>query len=386
MKIKRQIFDSGCAVLECSTLYKDNNRISILPLILIAVLLNGCSLFNKGAILKHYKTARHLNCNKGCSDTRCKEYVEMGLFSSSEIDEEESKESPKTILNLQGEGQAVLIEKLNDRYKENDAFKKELYYTFSKKEEPSDFTVKKVRLIISVNKLTNNDPKSPTYSLADRIQNLKFKLSFEDVGVAFLKWNKFETEYGEIDLGDLTYERNAEATVGAEVEKIGTAEIKIGATRTEELKLKKNYAKLNGLFHRDSLVVYLQGTREVDLDGNIIIEATVKFKEKKGYFVDFQNLKNEKGKNLSMDSVLTNFRVIKITEYTEAKPLTISFDYSYTYRHVTGNEKTFDESDDKVLFIDGFGRDNAVTLLNKDEIFPDRYTIFSDDTIPIGIA
>ncbi len=360
-----------------------------LMFVLTTLLLNSCGLFNRGTILKQYKKAAYLDCNKDSTDSRCKDkqFVQMGLFSSTEIGEEE-KEIPKTIWNLKGEGQAMLIEKLNDRYKENDAFKKELDNKYLQEEETSDFTIKKVRLVISIKKLIDNNPKSSTYSLADRIQNLTFKISFKDAGATFLKWNKFETEYGEIDLGDITYERNAEATLGAgNEETLGNAEVKGGISRSEEVKLKKNYAKLNGIFYKDSLVVYLQGTKEVDLDGNIIIETTIKFREKKGYFVDLSNLKNSKGQYLPMDSIKTTFHIKKIPEYSDSLPLTIAFDYNYTYRHVTKNAKTYDESDDKVTFIDGAGKNTAVTLLNDDEIFPDRYAIFSDveDTDPITL-
>ncbi len=356
-------------------------------ILLVSCFINGCSLFHRGTLLKHYKSAGYIDCDKDSTNDICKgrEFVKMGLFSSTEIGEEE-RETAKTIWNLLGEGQAALIEKLNQRYKENDTFKKELDNKYIKVEESYDFTVKKVRLVISTKKLIDNNPKSATYSLADRIQNLKFKITFKDTGVTFLKWNKFTTEFGEIDLGDITYERNAEATLGAgSDETVAKAEIKGGVTRSEEVKLRRNYAKLNGMFSKDSLVVYLQGTREIDLDGNITIEATLKFKEKKGYFIDMGNLKKLKGNYLHFDSVQPSFQVKLVPEYTETKPLTISFDYHYSYRHVIKNANTYDESDDKVTFIDGSGQDNSVILLNNNEIFPDRYSIFSDDSIPLEL-
>jgi len=353
-----------------------NKKLIELTLILFAFLVFGCAMFKKTVVLKQYKIAESLDCKKDSLNGLCKPYIAIDLFSSTEIEE---KDSEKMLWNLGGEGQAALINKLSERYKDNNAFKKELDNKYLKQPENTDYTTKKVKIILTVDKLTDLNPQSKSFSLADRIQYLHLNLSFNNPKVSFKKWNKFETEFAEIELGDVSFEKSFESTfdIGNDAT-IGKVEAKGGLTKSESLKLKNRIATLNGKFSKDSLVLNETGALGIDLNGNVIIEATIQFKDTTAYFAEFSNLRNSKGEYLPVDSVDLDMRKIRIPNIPDDQSLTANLKYDYTFRHVTKNAATFPEYDDDVILIDSKGEKDSISILDLDEIKPDRYLIFGD--------
>ncbi|MBI1307764.1 MAG: hypothetical protein GC181_14265 [Bacteroidetes bacterium] len=323
--------------------------------------------------------------------TTSQSLVTMSFFSAVET-EGEKKDESKTLWDLQGEGQQALIDKLGERYKDNDDFKEELNNAYLEVSEKStlDYTTKRIKIILSVNKFRDYSKLKHlnNFSLADRIEFLKFSLVLEDTSAKFIKWNKFETEFADIDIADVTFEKNLEATLGAGTdETIAKGEIKGGLTKTEEQKIKYRYAVLNGRISPDSLEVEEEGTREIDLNGNIILDVTIQFKRVEQSFAEFIDLRNKSGECQAADSVKLYFRKFIMPQIKEGQNLSATLNYNYIYRNVKNKRgaKTFIESDDKVKYYEGKGKTPNIVLLNSAEIKPIRFLVTCNST-PIKIS
>ncbi len=352
-----------------------NKKSSSINYLILILSLSGCGIFKNTTTLKTYKKLdKPIDCSVDTNNALCRQpFVTIEPFSSTEIDNEDKK-SEKTLWDLSGQGQDALINRLSERNKDNDEFKKELENSYLKEPESSDFTTKKVKIILTIDKLQNNYT-----TFADRIQFLHFNLSLNGQAAEFKKWNKYETEFAEIELGEVSFEKKIEPklSVGTD-ETFAKAEIGGGLTKTESQKLKNKIAVLNGKFSKDSLVVKETGAIGLDLNGNVIIEATIKFKDTIAYFAEFTNLRNSKGRFLPMDSVVISLKKIRVPKIAEGEPLKATLTYGYYYRHVTKNYNTIPEYDDRVTFIKGNGIRIDIDVLDADEIMPDRYLIYGD--------
>ncbi len=367
------------------------NHIIVICLLAIA----GCTT------VKRFKTAK-----TDATDTV--KYVSMDLFSIRSEEKKEEKTSEKTLWDLDAEGQAMLIDKIDKRQTANSAFTEGLnskYFEDGNKLAAVDYCVKNVKVILSINKLRNYAAFPKSFTPADRIEYLKFKLKLKSgQNAEFIKWDKFQTEFATIDIADVTFARTLEASLTGKAGVNGKGTVSAGETvsaeagaemsvegnikgnisKTEAQKIKYRYASLNGKLDKDYLQIEEEGTREIDLNGNVVIDATIKFKPWYGKFAILEDLKDKSGAYNPKDKVALKFKPYTMPEFSFEKNLLVDLEYEYVYRFVKGGYKTFPEYDDRICYKTGNGSSLGLNLILADDIKPGIWVItFVDPTTKV---
>ncbi|MBC9812566.1 hypothetical protein H9Y05_08800 [Crocinitomicaceae bacterium CZZ-1] len=249
---------------------------------IIVIVILIISTISCGTTLKRYRTLKRTVTN----DT----LVTVNMISSS-INNSIVEEQYKTIFDLSDRGQqAILTDKTSDKIPE--ILNQKFQIKQSQKLKTIDLTTKKLRVTFSINRLRSFDRS--TLNAYDRIEDLKytFKLS-KDIydEVKFLKWNKYTTEYGTIDIGTLEYNQGYTADlsingkIGASYSSADTQkvdennskqsstslgpEISVGGnfgytqSRKENQIFKQRYIQFTGEFNDSSFSVHQQGVREI---------------------------------------------------------------------------------------------------------------------------
>ena len=83
-----------------------------------------------------------------------------------------------------------------------------------------DFTRKELLMVFTVSRDRDyarlNDP-SGRFSPADRIEYLKLTLQIpQENQLKFTRWNRYATEYGEINIADVSFSRSLELDAGGD--------------------------------------------------------------------------------------------------------------------------------------------------------------------------
>jgi len=194
----------------------------------------------------------------------------------------DSKPSPgtKSLWDLSAEAQSHYIRILNTRYPDNGRFREAISYTYSgdrQEVQPDDYVSKDLRLVFSVSR--NHDYYNPgqtggiTLTPADRIEYLKISLELPGKSpLSFTGWNMYATEYGSIEIADITFSRSIDIDASPVISpgkgdlngKL-TAGLKTSTSRKEAQSLRYRYLKLNGRIGNKLLEMEEEGTREIDL-------------------------------------------------------------------------------------------------------------------------
>ena len=135
------------------------------------------------------------------------------------------------------------------------------------------------RLIIAAAKSFRDKSVTP----ADRIAELEVRLCVAEGSAEFVSWDKFTTEYGEVDLGKLKLVQTRNFTLGGSVgPKVGSSlpvkvDPKYSGTRnlTEEIALKQRYVVFTGTLQKSEARIYQQGVVGIDLAGNAILDLVL---------------------------------------------------------------------------------------------------------------
>ena len=353
--------------------------------IAVVILICGCTT------VKRYKKVETVSADPN------NDKVGIALFGT-KVDAAKEEDNAKSLWELQGEGQAELIKSLNGRYKEDEKFIAQLNtkYLKPKEKKATDFTNKDLKLIFSISKKRDysklKDTK-PAFTLADRIEYIKFTITIPDkTNLNFIKWNKFTTEYATIDIADVSFTqslelagslgtsstRGTEATETAETlaKKATTgssftpsASTKGTASKTEAQKVRYRYVQLNGKISDKVISIEQEGMREIDLNGNVIVDVNLKFDEIPEILSTAEGLKKDE-KFAKVDDVKLILYPVLVPK-VEGLPdkLDATLNYEYTYRHVVKGEKTFYEWDDEVEYITG-ASSKTITLFRKKDFVP----------------
>ena len=119
---------------------------------------------------------------------------------------------------------------------------------------------------------------SGRFSPADRIEYLKFSLEIpEKYNLQFTEWNRYSTEYGEIEIADVSFSRSFDMDMEGSMAQKGDAGGKGSLSRSEEQEVRSRYLKLNGSISDRKIGVEEEGTREIDLTGNVIADVSLEF-------------------------------------------------------------------------------------------------------------
>jgi hypothetical protein len=316
--------------------------------------------------------------------------VNVSLYGAKIEDKKEDNPTGKNLWQLSNRGQNELLKIYNARYKSDTKFIDALsnkYLEETKNDPNLDFTEKNIKMVFSISKKRNysniKNRKTP-FSPADRIEYLNFKLSVpKSAHLKFTKWNKYTTEYGSVDIADMTFNSSiaVDASAGISIPgKIDSVNAGITGTgtfsKTENQKVKYRFMQLHGTFADSSISIEEEGMREIDLDGNVIVDVSMKFNKARQSIMLFDNLINDTGQYNDPTKVKIKVMEAIVPDFDNIpNSITANLDFNYVYRGVKGRgSKTYYEWDDRVSYYGGNIR-KPVNLFSKKDIFPDFYSI-----------
>lgn len=341
----------------------------------------GCVAVSACTTLKRYSAVQPTATDNNLAD------VDLFGFRLSEARPENVN---KTLWDLSADAQSQFIKIMNTRYPGNEQFLQAMSYEFLNKEappSPDNYVNKDLRMIFSVTRQRDygnkDNPSGLKLSPADRIEYLKITLRIpDDAGVRFTGWNMFTTEYGSVDIADVSFSRSLEADasgllltdkteIGSELSAGGSS----STSRREDQEIKYRYLRLNGRISNHKIEMEEEGTREIDLTGNILADLSIEFQRFPEIITGFIGLKDSLGRYNKPDRVIIQcsdavvpaMEIVKDTVYAE---LTMS----YVFRNVISGEKTFPEWDDRVRFYKG-SVSKSVPLFTSGDYVPDFYCI-----------
>ena len=347
----------------------------ILLLILLTIFLTGCTT------LKRYNSLMPSGTDNTLAD--------IDLFGF-RLSQAKQVGSSNTLWNLSADAQSQFIKILNSRYPDNEKFKEALSFNYLKGDEelqPNDYVRKDLRLIFSVSKnrdfIKSGLLKGLQLSPADRIEYLKISLEVPNNSpIRFTGWNMYTTEYGSVDISDVSFSRSIEldasASFAAEKGGLGgesSAGGKSSLNKREDQVLKYRFLKLNGRINDKIIEMEEEGTREIDLTGNIIADVSLEFDQFPEVLSVFSGLSDSTGKLNDPDKLKVQYTEVVVPLMADIKD-TIYADLTinYVYRNVGHGRRTFPEWDDRVKYYSGIVR-KTVPLFTIRDYVPDFYCI-----------
>jgi hypothetical protein len=303
----------------------------------------------------------------------------------------------KTLWDLSADAQSQFIKILNTRYPDNDKFLEALSFKYLMDEKPmfpGSYINKDLHMIFSVSRLRNtgdtDNPPGLKLSPADRIEYLKITLGIPDhQGVRFTGWNMFTTEYGTLDVADVSFSRSIEIDASALLTKEGKesgAELSAGgkssASQREDQELKYRYLKLNGRINSNSVEMEEEGTRETDLTGNIMADIAIEFEKFPEIITDFEGLTDSTGRYNAPSCIGLKYSEVLVPAIEKIKDtLFADLKMDYIYRNVVSGQKTFPEWDDRVRYYNG-SVSKRVPLFTSFDYVPGFYCIGIEKASP----
>jgi hypothetical protein len=305
-------------------------------------------------------------------------------MSEVKIDPEEDKPTSKTLWDLQGQGQKELLQSLNTRFKGNDKYLSQLSNTYLKSDdkiEPViDLTKRKVKFVFTIQRWHPYEQLGGPdngFSLADRIEYLRYSLDLDDPALHFLNWNQYSTEYGSINVADVSFQQSLSVTAGYGDTSTGGVSATGSLSKSENQHLQYRYVQLNGSLQKDRLDLESEGTREIDLSGNVIVEVTMQFTPFQFPIFEMPDPGDDGAFKKPKDADIVTI-IAKIPAEQNVKALTGHLSYTYAYRHVKNKSKTFFEWDDNIQYYTGKVT-KKVTILLPEDVMPGFFGI-----IPLG--
>ncbi len=304
----------------------------------------------------------------------------------------DSKPGPgsKTLWDLSADAQSQFIKILNNRYPDNGKFLEAMSFEYMKDEEPApseSYTNKDLRMVFSISRErdygnhVHNSGIKP--SPADRIEYVKITLSIpDDSPVFFTGWNMFTTEYGTVEIADVTFSRNLQVDMsgmlstdrkekGSEL----TAGVGSGTTRKEEQEIRYRYLKLNGKINSNEIVMEEEGTREIDLTGNITADIAMEFKKFPERITELEGLKDSSGRYSEPVKLIAGFSDVTIPAVVDVRDtLYAVLKMEYVLSNVVKGQRTFPEWDDRVRYYTG-SVSRTIPLFSSRDYVPDFYCI-----------
>ena len=304
--------------------------------------------------------------------------VDVELFNA-RISTELLVSKEKNLWTLSANAQSHLVQILDERYPDNEQFVSALSGSFGTVTTPmEELTRKDLLMVFTIRKNRDyaqiNNPAG-RFSPADRIEYLKLSLSIpEHYNLRFYEWNRYTTEYGEIEIADMSFSRNLDLSLDGSSGLVDLgSEASLG--KNEKQVLSKRYLKLNGSISDQRVVIEAEGTREMDLTGNVSADVSLQFDGFPEVVMIPVFAADEDG-NTVLSTL--DFVDVVVPAMSDA-PDTIfaNLNLHYIYRHVASGWNTFAEWDDKVEYYQGsIGR--KVPLLLKKDYLPLFFCIGTD--------
>jgi hypothetical protein len=304
-------------------------------------------------------------------------------ISDSKISNPAPSSEGKSLWDLGNDGQKELLNILSERYKDNDKFTDILNTQYLSDDGGGgsiDYVRKNVRIVFSISRWHPYDAmgKVDGFSPADRIEYLKYKLTLDDSAstIKFTSWNRYGTAYGSINIADVNFQESISADAGAGnsagIISGGSGSgggVSASASKAEAQKIRYRYIQLNGSISPKSLQLESEGTREVDLAGNVMADVTMEFDAFPEVLYSLSKAKTDSGIFLQPAEVQLSETIALVPKETTIHSIRAMLTYDYAYRHVEKGDKTFYEWDDKVRYVTG-SVSKEVTLMKAKDILP----------------
>jgi hypothetical protein len=343
----------------------------------VALALPALILFAACSSLKRYSSVEQAGTDNSLAD--------IDLFGF-RLSRAKPDGGSKTLWDLSADAQSQYIKILNARYPDNEKFLEAMsqeYLTGDIVSSPDEYVRKDLRMIFSISRRRDYVRKisreAPVLSAADRIEYVKISFRVpEDSGIRFTGWNMFTTEYGTINIADLSFSRSLEIDATgllSSSRKEPSAEITAGGTsslsRKEDQTLKYRYIMLNGRMNKNGLEMEEEGTREIDLTGNISADISLEFDKHNETITRITGLQDSTGKFNPADKLTIRHSDIPVPMMDKTGD-TIFADLrmDYIFRNVVSGEKTFQEWDDRIKYFRG-SVTKSVPLLTSDDYIPE---------------
>ncbi len=336
--------------------------------VILLALLTGCST------ARRFRSASYQGVDHSL--------VEADLFDT-RLQSEQMSYTGRYLWDLSASAQTRLIQILDERYPDNAAFLRSLGNPYRDEETPGkSLTNQDLHMVFTIHKTGDHrklDQKDSHYSPADRIVSLRLLLEIpEEYHLQFTDWNRFATDYGEIEIADISFAQNLDLRVDSEFSP-GSADLKGGVGRSEKQQVRTRYLKLNGQMSPGRIVIEEEGNREVDLAGNITAEVSLEFRGYPEKIVIPVFSPVEGGGGVSPRLEYLQFEEALVPAMADAPDtLYANLSLEYIYRHVKSGWNTYPEWDDVVEFYSG-SQTTKVPLLTRKDYVPPFYSIGIDD-------
>lgn len=308
--------------------------------------------------------------------------VDMTLFGS-RLMPGETDQGGGDLWDLSASAQNQLIQILDERYPGNEQFFSSLGREYPVEDEFAfpDLIRKDLRMVFTISKERNykalNNP-SGRFSPADRIEYLKFSLELPaEYNLRFSRWNRFATEYGELEIADVSFSQSLDLDMDGTLENLADIQGKANTGRTEEQKVKSRFLKLNGSLSDRKIEIEEEGTREIDLTGNVIADVSLEFSGfPERIAIPQFTVAGKSGMTAELASL--KFKEVLVPRMEEAPDtLRARLFLEYIYRHVQTGWKTYPEWDDRVEYYSGYVN-KEVALFTRRDYLPVLYGIGTD--------
>jgi hypothetical protein len=316
--------------------------------------------------------------------------VDMELFGT-RLEPPGDPGAGKSLWDLSPSAQTQMIQILHERYPDNSAFLLAMNRKYLLGDSPApDFTSRNLRMVFTISKQQDHSSFGKAgshFSPADRIESLKFSLELPpESGLRFREWNRYATEYGDLELAEVSFSRSLEVETQASGE-VAKGSLKGSLDRREEQEIRSRTLVLNGSISDHRLEIREEGTREIDLAGNVIADVALEFKQ---YPERLTIPLFSSGADSPPGAVplatgaaprvtALGFVTVMVPRMEEApERLVGKLELEYIYRHVESGWKTFQEWDDRVAWYKGRVV-KEVTLFEKQDYVP-AFSCIGTDT------
>jgi hypothetical protein len=251
----------------------------------------------------------------------------------------------------------------------------------------NDYTSRDLKLIFSVSKKRSYSEIGSFIktglSPADRIEYLRISLEIPgESNLRFTGWNMFATDYGSIDIADVSFSRNldleASASPSVKKETVGVNALvggKSSISRKEDQSIKYRYLKLNGRISEKKIEMEEEGTREIDLTGNIIADVSLEFEKFPEMLTWITGLRDSSGTFNDPDRLVIHYSEAVVPYMISVKDtIKVVLKMDFIYRNVGCGRRTFQEWDDRVKFFSG-SIEKTFPLFTKNNYLPHFYCI-----------
>ena len=294
-------------------------RTQFILIIVISGLLTGCTT------LKRYSSLAEPETNNAVAD--------IDLFGMS-LSRPEPGKNYKSLWDLSADAQSQFIKILNSRYPDNGMFLNSLNFEYMKESDqvPFDnYTNRDLRLIFSVSKMRKYSKRNAISGIdispADRLEYLRIFLRVpEDSVLRFKSWNMYTTEYGSVDIASVSFSRtlqlNASASLSVDNGKIGrdmSAGGNSSLIRKEDQAIKYRYLLLNGKITDSQIEMEEEGTREIDLTGNITADVSLSFYTFPETLTRLSGLKDNMGEFNDPGKIMIDYSVLNVPKMRDIK-------------------------------------------------------------------